>query len=320
MEYKELLRQMIIECKNDADSFLAGNKQDYLYCKERNETYGDTDKNYTNRTRVCYGLMYGEYSSEIIEDAVRELFETEITSRENESFQGVGINIEMLTALLLKYNNTENEKLFERAKNANFDCFLGYNKEYCQKAFEPLDSFSFEDCVIAAGELGKTDYACKFVDIFKEQPLGLKEYRMLKSFAIHDTRRMCDRELAVTGIYEIYMSQPSESIYDLYDAISAYVQLLADKGETDKAADIFIAQSQLFIRFDRGGYEVGSRLIRDGIKRKNEVWEIILPLIKDNFNQIAPITYDPLADTAEIMGEIKLAKKLRKKGEKKMKQ
>lgn len=105
MEYKELLRQMIIECKNDADSFLAGNKQDYLYCKERNETYGDTDKNYTNRTRVCYGLIYGGYSPEIIEDAVRELFETEITSRENESFQGVGVNIEMLTALLLKYNN-----------------------------------------------------------------------------------------------------------------------------------------------------------------------------------------------------------------------
>lgn len=230
MEYKELLRQMIIECKNDADSFLAGNKQDYLYCKERNETYGDTDKNYTNRTGVCYGLMYGGYSPEIIEDAVRELFETEITSRENESFQGIGINIEMLTALLLKYNNTEDEKLFERAKNANYDCFLGYNKECYQKAFEPLDSFDLEDCVIAAGELGKTDYACKFVDIFKEQPLGLKEYRMLKSFAAHDTQRMCDRELGVTGIYELYMSHPPESIYDLYDAISAYVQLLADKG------------------------------------------------------------------------------------------
>ncbi len=30
--------------------------------------------------------------------------------------------------------------------------------------------------------------------------------------------------------------------------------------------------------------------------------------------------YEPLADTAEIMGDIKLAKRLRKKGEKKMRE
>lgn len=313
MEYKELLRQMIIECQNDADSFLSGNKQDYLYCKERNETDGDTDKNYTNRTRVCYGLMYGDYSPDIIEDAVRELFETEITARENDSFQGVGINIEMLTALLSKYNNADDQKLFERAKNANFDCFLGYNKDCCQKAFKPLDSFFLEDCVYAAGELGKTDYACKFVDIFKKQPLGLKEFQMLRSFAKYNTKRMSDRELAVTGIYEIYMSEPPKESVKLIIAIEEYILLLADKGETDKAADIFIMQSDLFNDFCRTGYEIGSRLIRDGVIRKNEVWDIILPLIKSEYRYIAPINYVPLADAAEIMGDTKLAKKLRKK-------
>lgn len=81
---------------------------------------------------MCYGLMYGGYSTESIEDAVRELFETEITARENESFQGIGANIEILTVLLRKYDNPNDESLFERAKNANFDCYCGYDKNlYC---------------------------------------------------------------------------------------------------------------------------------------------------------------------------------------------
>ncbi len=319
MAYIELLKQMITECQSDVNCFLSGNKQDYLYCKERSETYCDTDKNYVNRTRVCYGLMYGDYSPEIIENAVRELFETEITARENESFQGAGINIEMLTALLLKYDNAEDERLFERAKNANFDCFLGYDKDHCQKLFKSLDSFSLKDCVHAAGYLGKTDYTCKFVDMFKKQPLGLDEFQLLRSFAKYDTKRMCDRELAITGIYEIYLSNPPEDSFRLLTGIEEYVLLLADKGEADKAADIFIMQSHIFNTHFRTSYEVGSRLIREGIIRKDEVWKIILPQIKKEFKKIAPINYAPLADAAEIIGDTRLAKKLRKTGEKKLK-
>ena len=98
MEYMELLKQMIAECRNDAERYLSGDKQDYLYCLEKDEKYGNTDSNYTNRTRLCYGLMYGEFEPESIEDAVRELFVSEVISRENESFQGIGVNIEMLSA------------------------------------------------------------------------------------------------------------------------------------------------------------------------------------------------------------------------------
>lgn len=39
MAYIELLKQMITECQSDVNCFLSGNKQDYLYCKERSETY-----------------------------------------------------------------------------------------------------------------------------------------------------------------------------------------------------------------------------------------------------------------------------------------
>ena len=67
MEHIELLKQMISECRDDAERFLSGDKQEYLYCKEKDKEYGDTDKNYSNRTRLCYSLMYGGYFTESIE-------------------------------------------------------------------------------------------------------------------------------------------------------------------------------------------------------------------------------------------------------------
>lgn len=57
MDYKELLYNMMNECREDAERYLSGDKEDYLYCKETDEVYGDTDKNYSNRTRLCYELM-----------------------------------------------------------------------------------------------------------------------------------------------------------------------------------------------------------------------------------------------------------------------
>ena len=186
MEHIELLKQMITECQSDVNCFLSGNKQDYLYCKERSETNCDTDKNYSNRTRLCYGLMYGGYSTESIEDTVRKLFEIEVTAWENESFQSIGANIEILTVLLQKYDNPNDESLFERAKNANFDCYCGYDKNLYANWYKPLDEFSIEACINVAEELGKTDYACKFVDIFKNQSLGLNELQQLKVFAKYE--------------------------------------------------------------------------------------------------------------------------------------
>lgn len=317
MEYIELLKQMIFECRDDADRFLSGDKQEYLYCYERTKEHGDSDKNYTNRTRLCYGLMYGGYSLESIEAAVRELFETEIISREKASFQGIGVNIEILTVLLRNYNNPNDEKLFERAKNANFDCYCGYDKNLYADWYKTLDEFSIEACVHIAGELGKTDYACKFVDIFKRQPLGLKELQQLKTFAEYDTYRMCDKEIAVTGIYENFLSDPPENTYEQLAAVESYVLLLADKGDADKAADIFIEHIRIFDNHNRTCYEIGSRLIRDRASKKDDVWKLILPLIEKEFDRIAPVNYAPLAEAADIMDEAKLAQKLRKTGEKK---
>ena len=318
MEYMELLKQMIAECRNDAERYLSGDKQDYLYCLEKDEKYGNTDSNYTNRTRLCYGLMYGEFEPESIEDAVRELFVSEVISRENESFQGIGVNIELLSAMLQKYASPDDDSLFKRAKNANFDCFCGYDKDLYADYFPALEDFTLDECIDAAGKMGKTDYACKFVDIFKAQPMGFEELKRLRSYAMYDTKRMSDRELAAAGLYEYYISQPQENEYALLTAVEEYVLMLADKGEADKAGEIFLKHSDIFSTHHRTAYEVGSRLIRDDISRKDDVWRFILPMITSEFDRIAPIGYAPLAESAEKMGDKTLAKILRKTGEKKL--
>lgn len=314
MNYKELLYKMMDESRGDAERYLSGDKTDYLYCKETDEEYGDTDKNYVNRTRLCYQLMYGGYQAEKIEDAVRELFVTEVVSRENESFQGVGVNLELLTCLLGRYQRPEDDALFERAKNANFDCELGYDKDHCMKRFKPLEELTLENCIWLADDLGRQDYACKFVDIIKEQPLGLEKLKQLELYAKHATKRMCDREQAVTGIYETYLAEPPKYEWDLCSAAEDYILMLADKGEGDRAAEVFMERLGLLKTHDRTYYSVGNRLITENVERKAEIWAAIRPAIKKMFNKMAPVEYDALAVTAESMGESKFAERLRKKG------
>ncbi len=63
-------------------------------------------------------------------DAVAYLFQEELKDRENNSFQGIGSTIRILTMLLQRYNaGHKYDDLFERAKNANFDCACGYDAE-----------------------------------------------------------------------------------------------------------------------------------------------------------------------------------------------
>ena len=130
MGYIEIFREMISGFRTDVEKYIDGEKSDYLYNPKRTEENGITDSNYLNRQRLLYGLLYNVCRLEEPkrEAIIRELFETEITSRQEDSFQGIGENLEMLTYLMRKYRREEDKKLFETAKNANFDCYCGYDQ------------------------------------------------------------------------------------------------------------------------------------------------------------------------------------------------
>ena len=75
---------------------------------------------------------------------ILKLFNEELFDRESNSFQGIGRSLEILTELMNKYDVPDREVLFERAKQANFDCYGGYNSKYVSPK---LESYSLEEAV-----------------------------------------------------------------------------------------------------------------------------------------------------------------------------
>ena len=58
MTYIEEFKSVLFRYARDVQQYLSGGKWDYVYCAERSEEWGTFDKNYTNRTRFCYALLY----------------------------------------------------------------------------------------------------------------------------------------------------------------------------------------------------------------------------------------------------------------------
>ena len=108
--------------------------------------YGTNDANYKNRLRLSYAILYTHKYEEHfrIDGLILKLFNEELFDRESNSFQGIGRSLEILTELMNKYDVPDREVLFERAKQANFDCYGGYNSEYVSPK---LESYSLEEAV-----------------------------------------------------------------------------------------------------------------------------------------------------------------------------
>ena len=88
------------------------------------------------------------------EEAITYLFQDELKDREQNSFQGIGSTLQILTHLIRKYNADDKyADLLKRAKNANFDCACGYDPDRMRAAF------TFEDGVTINGESAGS-YVC----------------------------------------------------------------------------------------------------------------------------------------------------------------
>ncbi len=124
---EDKLKEKLKEQQEVYVSLKAGNTDTVCYKEFQNGEWGTDDADYVNRLRLAYYLLYWKIKDE---DAVAYLFQEELKDRENNSFQGIGSTIRILTMLLQRYNaGHKYDDLFERAKNANFDCACGYDAE-----------------------------------------------------------------------------------------------------------------------------------------------------------------------------------------------
>ena len=130
----------------------------------KDEIYGIQDENYLNRQRLCYYLFYSHIFDEQI---IVYLFKEEIIHRKNNSFQGIGNVLIVLTSMI--HQNFLSEKysyLLDEAKNANFDCACGYDRNGVID--NQLNELSLVDCIYLAQDLEYRDVTEALVTMWKD--------------------------------------------------------------------------------------------------------------------------------------------------------
>lgn len=209
-----------------------GNDTDVRYLKGRDPEWGTYDQHGTNRLRLTYYLFFEQIDDE---KTIEMLFREELSDRETNSFQGIGAALEFLTCLLRKYN-TDNryDGLFTRAKEANFDCACGYDKNV--EISCDLREYSVFDCISIAVSTEAFDCAEKLVQLWKDSVTDWteKEYKRLISL--------------------------NKQIHREADNEEALAFLLAAKRKTGKNRDVISAWNDLIsyeMRF--GTYEQAYR-------------------------------------------------------------
>lgn len=306
MSYIEEFKSVIFGYARDVQKYISGNKADYVYSEGKSGEHGTFDKNYENRARICYALLYDvcEMSAADKKALARELFCEELKDRETNSFQGIGDNLEMLTSLLLELGEPSDSELFERAKNANFDCACGYEPRIIKA--QPLDEFSLIDCIYALSDLGETGLMFGLTDEFKSGELDLKGLENLRSVAMLCTKRDEDTEFAVTRIYRLFQTSPE--LFDNHSefmALHDYAELLIKKGNLENAAAMFNEQRETLVRYKRTFYVLGARLIASSATSPETIWADILSYIKEDLktDMIAPINRDIMLAAAKCAND-----------------
>ena len=310
MNYTAILKEMISGFKADVEKYLSGGKSEYVYKKEYTEQWGNTDCNYLNRKRLCYGLFFNvcEVGEPQMENMIRELFEEEIISRENESFQGIGDNLELLTVLMKKYRRPGDQELFERSKNANFDCFCGYDPErsYNESYNPDPESYELFDCIYLAGDLNLTDYVCRLVDIFKEKKLDITGLMQLKHFA-EFTGRKADKEQAIEGCFEYFAHSFDADDMERLQAYEDMICLLVSKGETDKAFSLLVEGTEVLKKFNGCAfYDSAYEIMQADKNAAHRVWSYVGKYAERELKQgiMAPICYTTVIKCTELADDI----------------
>lgn len=159
------LKERIAEQQEVYNALKEGDSGSVCYKEFRNGRWGTNDANYTNRLRLAYFLLYFQTDDE---DSVVYLFQEELKDRENNSFQGIGSTLKILTQLLRKYNvQNKYADLLKQAKNANFDCVCGYDPN--DTVDSSLENSDLLDCIYLCQEMKYKDIMGELLDEWKEE-------------------------------------------------------------------------------------------------------------------------------------------------------
>ena len=245
-EYYKTLEELLNCLENNDKEKFQINIEPFIY-KEDNEAEYTKDKNYIERLKLVLSILYHKNRNELMnkksfEDLLVFLFEEEIKDRQTNSYQGIGTSLEIMSFLFVKLYNDDINKLlfkykdlFDKAKNANFDCNCGYGVDDYDYYNEKLDELNLDSIISYFIDIDESKLLSKLVDIWKSTVKEwdknnldkLKYYESLiedKESLLETTKKLF--EMAV---------QENESNWDIVSALNNYLKSLIDDNKYDYA-------------------------------------------------------------------------------------
>lgn len=198
---------------------------------------GIYDINSKNRLLLARFLMWQDRLPDNAEELLSMLMEEEISARKQDSFQGFGDGLEILTALLDHYYNEDGryDGLFHKAKDANFDTFCGYEPKNCGRFLsEKIDDLCPTDCIYFLADLDNLDEAGRLAEKYAEDnpPFSVTEYKLLIYINNYTGRKQYNLPY-YEDLSDLFLER--EDPWDVSSSLSQLIGAYIDAGEFDKA-------------------------------------------------------------------------------------
>ncbi|MGN1102189.1 MAG: hypothetical protein ACI4RG_08360 [Huintestinicola sp.] len=243
---------------------------------------GIYDINGKNRLLLARFIMWQDRLPHNSEELISMLMEEEISALRQDSFQGFGDGLMILTALLSRYNqNGKYQGTFYRAKDANFDTACGYEPKECEKLLSKrIDDLSPADCIYMLIDLKLYDEAAKLAEKYAEDnpPETESDYQMLIYINNYTGRKQYNLSYYETiAEMELEREKPPKVSLALSQLIRAYIEV----GEYDNAY-IAMGRAREFIfkvsewnkcGLGRNYFEYAAELVCKMPEKAESIWE-----------------------------------------------
>lgn len=214
----ELLKEKLFYQEKIFQEVKNGDDSQIKYVEQHDKVWGRKDKNYLNRMRLVYYILYAHIDDE---NMVVYLFQEELKDRKSNSFQGIGYTLNVLTSILNKYNvEGKYDKLFDEAKNANFDCACGYDKNY--KMDDEISDLDLMDCIYLAQDLDYKDVMEILVNRWKD---SIEQWTDSNRQTLIGFNSFLGKELENKEMYETLLEN-AIVLGKTFDIVSAYNDII----------------------------------------------------------------------------------------------
>ena len=304
-QIEPLLRKLIARQKPLYEKVVSGDFSEVCYQEQYGEQEGTYDGNYTNRLRLAYYMFYGHQEKESL---VVSLFKEELKDRENNSFQGIGSTLELLTALLGKYNQGgKYDTLFERAGNANFDCACGYTRN--MQIDPDINTWDIHDAIEGAIDMWELDIAGELVQIWQGSVSEWDSRQIAKLISYNKDIVLEERN---EGLLEKSLAMVREKGNNK-EIISAWHDLIRHQvqfGKWDKAYQNLMQLRQHtkleeIERMDLFNFilERCAEIISNYPQKAQELWDWCKPYLQQKEDNLSRNLYKKGIDAANAVGD-----------------